>query len=88
MLRGYRILCPSGRVERSWKCVRCDGTGTVPDDTALWIAGGKRLRDLRLAAGISSNDRAAELGIDRVAYNHMEHGRRDPSAALAKVKGE
>ena len=41
-----------------------------------------RLKEVRERLGLSQTEVAKKLGITRQAYNHYEHGKRDPDTAM------
>ena len=53
-------------------CSRCAGTGLEPDDRAI----GRRMREMRLAKGLSLKDAAARMGISPSYLSDLEQGRR------------
>lgn len=70
------LVCPGAKwVTR--ECDYCHGTGQITDEQLSDIQAGKAMRDERLKRGISQSERAVELGMDWVAYSHLENGRPD-----------
>ena len=70
------IACgPRGGDVRSFKCSLCEGTGQVSAERLAKVEAGRRMRDERRARGITQRERAAELGMDDVAYSRLENGR-------------
>lgn len=41
-----------------------------------------RLKEVRERLGLSQTEVAKKLGVTRQAYNHYEHGKRDPDTAM------
>lgn len=66
---GYGVAMP---------CLRCSGSGTVPDVMREWMARGRRLREKRLAARRNLREEAARRGLNVVELSQMEHGKIEP----------
>ena len=72
----------SGRGE--WKdidCFRCKGAGEVPDEQAVWILEGVKLRTERIALGRSLRDEAKRRGIPPADLSAIERGMRPADKA-------
>lgn len=62
------------------KCLRCKGSGIVPDEMKQWIADGKAARERRFASGKSLLEAAKETGISTAELSAMENGHKPFSA--------
>jgi hypothetical protein len=65
-----------------WKdssvCIRCNGSGEVPDEMADWMEIGKQLRQERIARGETLYDAAERLGTTSSELSAIEKGYRCP----------
>lgn len=66
---------------REFQCFRCDGSGTVPDETAAWMATGKAMRDDRRSRNNTLRKEAAERRMEASELSAMERGRVEPKPA-------
>lgn len=66
---------PGGCVWQDVTCSTCGGAGWLSNDHIARIEAGRRMREERIAAGISQSERAAELGISMRELSDREHGR-------------
>lgn len=62
-------------------CMRCKGTGAVPDEQGPWIEAGMKRRAERLARDMSLWEEAKRLGISAAQLSAIEHGMRNPDEA-------
>ena len=62
-----------------WTCTRCSGTGEVPDEQAIWIEEGLRLRCERVSRHESLLEAHQRTGFSTVEICAMERGMRDPA---------
>lgn len=60
-------------------CLRCKGAGEVPDEQAVWMLEGVKLRTERMARGLSLREEAKRLGISPVELSAIERGMRAPT---------
>lgn len=63
---------------REFPCFRCDGSGTVPDETTAWMAAGKAMGDDRRSRGNTLRKEAAERRMKVSELSAMERGRVEP----------
>lgn len=66
----------SGCSVEALPCSTCGGTGEVPADYAERAAAGRRLREERIAAGVSLGDLARAAGERPSEVSDAERGRR------------
>ena len=59
-------------------CLRCGGSGTVPDETAAWLAAGMAMKDDRRSRGNTLRKEAKEREMDPCELSAMETGRIEP----------
>lgn len=58
-------------------CFQCDGAGRLSAKAPEWIARGRMLKDLRLAAAMGLRQAAELWGIHAAELSDIEHGRID-----------
>ena len=66
-----------------WRCSRCKGTGVISVRMALWFRMGKALSADRIREHCGGRERARMLGLTPRQLNAVEHGKVDPTEALA-----
>lgn len=70
-----RPILIAGKVSSaSIKCDMCNGTGKIEDIKLLWIAQGKKLKELRLSKNVSLRAAAIKLNVDASNLSKMERG--------------
>lgn len=61
--------------QRNLTCGTCGGTGVITEEQAARIKEGRRLRNDRVARGVSQREEAARLGITPQELSKREAGR-------------
>ncbi len=64
---------------REFPCIRCGGSGAVPDEMAAWMAAGKTMREARKSRGNTLRKEAKERKIKPSELAAMEQGRVRPN---------
>lgn len=77
MVDGYRDGKRFGEM-RELACLTCNGKGSITAEHLERIAQGRRMRDDRVARGISLREEAKRLGISPAELSDREHGRLKP----------
>ncbi len=57
------------------KCPRCDGTGELHGDEALFVYVGMKIAQTRSSKGMTQHELAAKLEIGRTQLANIEQGR-------------
>lgn len=63
---------------REFPCFRCAGSGAVPDETVVWMAAGKAMREDRRSRSNTLRKEAAERRMEASELSDMERGRVKP----------
>ncbi len=57
------------------KCPRCDGTGELHGDEAMFVSIGMKVANVRTTQGLTQHELAARLEIGRTQLATLEQGR-------------
>jgi len=66
---------------REFPCFRCGGSGSVPDETTVWMTTGKAMREDRKSRRNTLRKEAEERGMRPSVLSDMERGRVEPKPA-------
>ena len=57
------------------KCPRCDGTGELHGDEALFVSIGMKIANFRTTQGLTQHELAVKLEVGRTQLANIEQGR-------------